>query len=590
MEEEEIQGVSRAELSKVLSFTYYDEAQWETLLESEISDMVTYENLPYLYEQLGLSSLLDDIPSGSGTVEREDFYTMYAGWVDLLDTDHIVTIRDDLTLYPSDDALVDQDGNVYLFDLFTLPEGLAATQTIFIGDTLCGIGRMEEISSEEETTSEEQTQIAKISDIPDSIRVLLKGSGTDIWQESAILSSTNGMYIDTGKKKKKIKAGKSVDLSSYFTKKVKKITVTSKSTDGRISLNAQSAFSSYGNYQGTIEVYKKDGEYCFVNELSLEQYLYGVISSEMPSDYETEALRAQAVCARSYAAIQVSSGKLLDYDTNLDDTVSYQAYNHQEPSETVIQAVKDTEGIVITYGQTIVSTYFFSTSCGMTSDLEIWGADDTSDYLVCARTDESRTEKDFSDEDTFAAFLKETPDSYDSDYPYYRWTGSFSISDDMISYVYDLPVKVSSENITAVTSDGSKKAGLALDELTGIKSIAITKRAKSGCATELTIRCENGKITIRTENLIRYFLGHYVQTVKKADGKQTGSFKMLPSGYFVIEKTDDNRYNITGGGFGHGIGMSQTAANEMAKSGMTYPEILSYFYKNTELANIGQNE
>jgi stage II sporulation protein D len=85
-------------------------------------------------------------------------------------------------------------------------------------------------------------------------------------------------------------------------------------------------------------------------------------------------------------------------------------------------------------------------------------------------------------------------------------------------------------------------------------------------------------------------MGYFVQTVKKSDGKKTGTFTLLPSGYFVIEKTDGNHYNITGGGYGHGIGMSQTAANEMAKSGMTYQEILSYFYKNTELANIGQEE
>jgi hypothetical protein len=50
---EETDGVSRAELCKVLSFTYYNEEQWEQRLESEIPDMVTYEDLPYLYEQLG---------------------------------------------------------------------------------------------------------------------------------------------------------------------------------------------------------------------------------------------------------------------------------------------------------------------------------------------------------------------------------------------------------------------------------------------------------------------------------------------------------------------------------------------------------
>ena len=86
-----------------------------------------------------------------------------------------------------------------------------------------------------------------------------------------------------------------------------------------------------------------------------------------------------------------------------------------------------------------------------------------------------------------------------------------------------------------------------------------------------------GKIVVETENKIRSALGGSGYTIEKQDGTIVNSSKLLPSAFFTIEKKNGN-YILHGGGYGHGIGMSQNGANEMAKQGETYKQILTTFY------------
>ena len=97
-------------------------------------------------------------------------------------------------------------------------------------------------------------------------------------------------------------------------------------------------------YEGVLEISKEDGSYKIINELSLETYLKYVVPSEMPSSYPKEALKAQAVCTRTYALRQIQEKRLEKYQADVDDTINFQVYAHISPQKTTTQAVKDTMG------------------------------------------------------------------------------------------------------------------------------------------------------------------------------------------------------------------------------------------------------
>ena len=115
-----------------------------------------------------------------------------------------------------------------------------------------------------------------------------------------------------------------------------------------------------------------------------------------------------------------------------------------------------------------------------------------------------------------------------------------------------------------------------------LQNISVTKQGVGGIALQIVATGTEGEITVDTENKIRSALGGSGYEIVKNDGTIVKSTKLLPSAFFTIAKTGGN-YIIEGGGYGHGIGMSQNGANEMAKAGKTYEEILQFFYPGTEV-------
>ena len=93
---------------------------------------------------------------------------------------------------------------------------------------------------------------------------------------------------------------------------------------------------------------------------------------------------------------------------------------------------------------------------------------------------------------------------------------------------------------------------------------------------------------IKGHNSVRAALGSDLINVIKNNGEKVGKFSSLPSSFFYIEtkEPDENNiinFKIKGGGYGHGVGMSQNAANEMAHSGMKYTDIIKFFYEDTDI-------
>ena len=198
--------------------------------------------------------------------------------------------------------------------------------------------------------------------------------------------------------------------------------------------------------------------------------------------------------------------------------------------------------------------------------------------------DQNPCQRDLSDEEQFYAYLLEKPDGYDSDIRYYRWQASANFTGAMsaVSEILKNRHSISPENVLYYESDG-KNAASPIEDLGSLLGISELSRGQSGYLDAMTLTCTNGAVRIFTEYNIRLVLGCAVTQITYADGTTSNQVTLLPSSACILRAVSDGTYQITGGGFGHGIGMSQNGANGMAKSGYSYRDILAFFYTDTEL-------
>ena len=311
------------------------------------------------------------------------------------------------------------------------------------------------------------------------------------------------------------------------------------------------------SYGGRLEILDTENGLVLVNEIDMEAYLKKVIPSEMPSSYEKEALKAQAVCARTYAFVQSRSNSYSEYGAQIDDSTQFQVYNNVDPDEKTAQAVQETYGKMLYYNGNPITAYYFSTSCGTTTNAAIWDSDpEDTPYLRCLSLQTARSRLSFASEEAFASFIKKKNfPAYDASYPLYRW--NFRTNGTIIA---------------------SHVGGVG--KITGV---SVTERGPGGVAMKLLVKGSEGETTISGQNAIRSALGDASLTLNLMDGKTSDGWSLLPSGFLAIEEigTDEQgvvQFRVYGGGYGHGVGMSQNGAQGMAKAGMGYEEILKYFY------------
>ena len=122
-----------------------------------------------------------------------------------------------------------------------------------------------------------------------------------------------------------------------------------------------------------------------------------------------------------------------------------------------------------------------------------------------------------------------------------------------------------------------------------IKGIEVRKRSAGGAAEAVRIEGTKGSMEIAGEYQIRKFLSAKGYPIQKNDGTVSREMDLLPSACFtaVPEKEGETISSFTfyGGGYGHGVGMSQNGAQHLAEQGKTYEEILAYFYQNIEISD-----
>lgn len=406
--------------------------------------------------------------------------------------------------------------------------------------------RIEEVKPEDEAKADEAREEKEKADAgekvkvdnPD-IRVLLMTDGfSGAIHPQVSLSSDSGMIVTYGDKKKEYNKKKILKLEPDH-KWFKEGAVRVRAKKGKITVKSLKRGDGTPSYDGVIELRSTAEGLAVINELPVEKYLCGVIPSEMPASYELEALKAQAVCARSYAYRQMKEYAYPEYEAHINDSTSYQVYNNSAQAKASSKAVEETAGQTVKYKGDVVSTYFYSTSCGKTTTMEAWGTKPgkKNGYLYSAK-------------------VRDEDGDYEKDLPWYRWTVT-------------VPVETLSDLIGLNTGK----------DIGTLEKIKITERGPGDVALVMKAVGDMGSVTVKTENKIRKALGGSEYKIKRQDGSETDGRDLLPSAFFTIEKKGGN-FVIKGGGFGHGIGMSQTGANEMAKKGKNYKEILSLFYKD----------
>ena len=285
---------------------------------------------------------------------------------------------------------------------------------------------------------------------------------------------------------------------------------------------------SYKQY-GTIKLLHEKTN--TVEEIKIDEYLYGVVSSEMPASFEKEALKAQSIVARTYTIYKIihNAGKHQEADI-CDDSGCCQAWISKEDRlnkwdekerksnwNKIVSAVKETKGKIITYNGEPINAFFHSNSGGSTeAPINVWGG---------------------------------------SGYPY----------------------------LQTVQTSGEEAYTQYKSEVNMQKQELIDK---------IKSKYQDFSINFEEENAIQileYTKGNRVKTIKignkNLSGVEVRSIFGLKSANFGVKIDGDNIiFSVIG--YGHGVGMSQTGADSLAKQGKNCEEIITHFYIGVEIIDL----
>lgn len=329
-------------------------------------------------------------------------------------------------------------------------------------------------------------------------------------------------------------------------------------------------------YRGRIELGRYSGASSLkvVNIVPMEKYLYGVVPCEMVYTWHEEALKAQAVCARSYAYTAGYGG-----DTNiispytLCDTTSSQVYKgYGAEKASTNKAVDDTAGVLVYYNGGPVRTYYSSTSGGSTENVEdVWG--------------------------TPSGYLRQVSDIYELEPELEPWIKELTadeieklLEDNGISVgdVSDIRpfVMTASGRVYSVEVVGASKQVITGSKLRKYFSLYSTKYKVikySDNPDYVAVLTAEGRYAADIAD--SYIAAEGFKVSKASDSIE--QFVVMTADNLINypAKAPDNEdtYYIAGMGYGHGIGMSQSGAKGMAEAGFTYKEILRHYFTGVEV-------
>ncbi len=302
-------------------------------------------------------------------------------------------------------------------------------------------------------------------------------------------------------------------------------------------------------YRGVIELLPKNVGLTIVNRVNMEEYLYAVVPSEIPASWPKAVLEAQAVAARTYALANLGRYRIQGFD--LLATPTSQVYNGvTQEAPSVIAAVNTTRGQILTFDGKPASAFYYDNSGGYTeSGAFVWETDRP--YLQALPEKPLAVREQPLTPDELSAWLTGQPDcsSFREGYyvrSAYRWT-----------------LWITREQIESRIRSKAR--------IGRIKAIIPMERGISGRVKRVMVKGTAGSYIVSGES-IPYRLGGLRSTlfvVQPKLGKDG-----LPESFI-----------FNGGGWGHGVGMSQSGAAGMALDGATATEILAYYYPGTELTH-----
>ena len=326
-------------------------------------------------------------------------------------------------------------------------------------------------------------------------------------------------------------------------------------------------------YHGAFELVKSNAKtFNLVNMIEVEDYLKGVVPNEMPVHFGLEALKAQSVAARNYV-LSPRTKSSPNYD--VVDSVASQVYfgaNTEKPLAN--QAVEETEGVVAIYDWNLILAQYSSTAGGYTESYSHAFSDPMTKEFPSKEKPYLKAVPDIisqsplNTEEAASAYYKSKPDAYDIRSPYFRWTKEWNAKE-----LHDvLQNTLIAQSATGFVHPAFKK-GDKLDDLVELK---VLRRGDSGKIVEMEVITRTQKYKIFKELVVRRLL--------------TKDGKALPSANVVFDNILDDNGNLVsikayGGGFGHGVGMSQYGAGFMGSElKRPYEKILQHYYTGITLA------
>lgn len=421
-----------------------------------------------------------------------------------------------------------------------------------------------------------------------SIRVLLQTSSYGGYYHDALeCGSETGFYISDGVDKTKwLEGGEQLLITPELVEEYGgRIYLGTEADEGKLSLYNVKRSVGTPSYRGTLEVALFEGKLLVVNELSLEEYLYGVLPSEMPESFGKEALKAQAVCARSYACNQLLANRYCAYGAHVDDSMNCQVYQNYGETEAAVEAVKATFGRVLSREGECITAYYFSCSYGHTSDsYDIWGENTGTLFEGVAQAVEENA-GNLENTNEFEEFLDSNRTWYDEESVWFRWNTILGteLSDRILLRLQERQKAVPDMILLKVAEAGDEmrfEPG-EVKVFGTLQDIIIAERGDSGVITKLVLVGSEATYLVQKEYNIRYVLAP-LNVVYLQDGSTSSNMNLLPSAYFTIEK-GTNYFMVRGGGHGHGAGMSQYGAKYLASKGSTFEEILTHYYRDTDI-------
>lgn len=349
---------------------------------------------------------------------------------------------------------------------------------------------------------------------------------------------------------------------------------------------------------GSLEVALLAGGIVVANELPLEQYLLYVVPSEMPANFGVAALEVQAIAARTFAVANIYFSSWQKTSAHVVDSVLSQVYNNSPANPAATAAIRATRGIIITAEGAPAVVRYFSTSCGYTANAEeVWpGA--AAPWLI-SNPQFPNPGVVPSDEESFREFiLNPPPGAYDANSAWFRWRYSLPASQLQeiiaanLGLIHQANPEVlqrwSGKEYTAVAAMPPEPLGELLDLLP-------LERGTGGILRQVEVRGSLGTWRVSQEYYIRQLLrpqgGSESIFLIRQDGSSFKDFAIMPSAFVFWEKErwgDQLWFSFQGGGYGHGVGLSQYGARELTARGWTAAEIIGHYFPGVQLKDIGE--